>query len=1497
MTNTRRSLKHSRLSSLPTRRHRGASRIVRAFPFRPGFDLMEDRTLLSSFVVSNTGDSGAGSLRQAIIDSNYAVGATNTIGFDISGTGVGTIVPLSPLPAISNPVLIDGTSQPGYIGMPLIDLSGSQDGSGDGLKITGPDVIVRGLDINGFSQGAGIHITGTVATGDWLYGNFLGTDPTGTHAEPNAYGVELDSGATNNLIGTNGDAVNDTVERNVISGNDNDGILITDSGTNSNVVAGNLIGTDVTGVAALGNAANGIEINTGALNTIGGTTAAARNVISGNGDYGISMSGVAEYDFQTGSDGAAGNFVSGNKIGTDITGTAPLENAMGGGDIEAGAAYGTLGGITARAGRFSGFDFAPAASSAEITLQGEISSPAGPPSSGTPAVTYRVDLEMDALVIAAASLQGLTARLALLNSQGQVIVVSDGVSSANPDDVIDEHLTPGTYLIELQGTGGSGQYGLTTTISPTSGAFSQSIGGQDSRIVLGDFNGDGIPDVATAFGVELGTGDGTFGPLLSLGLPSDSIDGLVAGDFNGDGKLDLAATDQNSNQVFVLLGNGNGTFQPGMAYNVGDSPSSLITGDFNGDGKLDLAVADSGSEVFGEGNDPGGVSVLLANGDGTFQPAVEYAAGTGPSFLVAGDFSGNGKLDIAALDVGSEAYGVGTDPGGVSLLMGNGDGTFQPATQIVAGNPTQALYGNGPEDLVAGDFRGNGKLDLAFTYGYSNIVTVLMNDGNGTFSALDLDNAGQDVTGLVAGDFNDDGRTDLVVINGFEGGIASVLLGNSNGTFQPPISTNAPGFYFNEVAGDLTGNGRLDLVSGLIPKPGVLLGNGDGTFQAPATANAVGNYPVWSVAGDFNNDGRLDLAVANVQSSNISVLLGNGDGTFGTAVEYAVGTGPEEIVAGDFNDDGRIDLAVTDSLGVQILLGNGDGTFQRAVKYAAGSSPVGIAEGDFNDDGQLDLAITDAYGVQMLLGRGDGTFQPPLHVAPIPHAGALVAADFNSDGKLDLAVIDQGTEGFGGTGNDPGGLYILLGKGDGKFQVVREFAAGISPHSLVAADFSGNGKLDIAVTDWGGDSTTINSGMIDPAGLNVLVGNGDGTFQPPEPYPTGVLPVSIQAADLNGDGKIDLVYADPFSADVSVLINNGDGTFRAGQSIDSGGYAEALTLGDFNGDGHLDLAYTSASQSEVTLLVGKGDGTFSSGNQLITASHSTPLVADLKSDGTDDVLVVDGAGDILYRQGVPGQAGAFEPPITINTGFSSRDIAVVSTDTGPVLASVDAQDNAISLYAWRNGGFLRIGSLRAGQFPVQITAANLTGIGPDDLVVRNAGDGTLSIFLADNLDGPVPIGTEVPRFLTPVTLNVGLGVSDVEAVDTTGSGTDDLVITNALTAQVSVLLNEGGGQFAAAALYRAGTGLSGIDPGGSPELTSLDATIGVAAGPLARGGQTDLVTINPGTYTLGVLVGLGAGRFANPATIQTNRALPRSSEWAFSQAIASKTWLCSPPTG
>ena len=341
-----------------------------------------------------------------------------------------------------------------------------------------------------------------------------------------------------------------------------------------------------------------------------------------------------------------------------------------------------------------------------------------------------------------------------------------------------------------------------------------------------------------------------------------------------------------------------------------------------------------------------------------------------------------------------------------------------------------------------------------------------------------------------------------------------------------------------------------------------------------------------------------------------------------------------------------------------------------------------------------------------------------------------------------------------------------------------------------------------------------------------------------------------------------------------MLQGDGQGGFQrhAGLKLGSEINPSVVATGDFTGDGRTDLAVASQSPNSVMIELNQGNGQFAQPGSVGLVPHDTPLVADLNGDGVPDVAIVDGAGNILYRQGIPGQPGTFEPPVTVNPGNPSRDIAwVPDTNQGPVLASVDAHDNAISLYAYRDGGFVKVGSLATGFLPAQIIAADLNGNGWTDLVVRNAGDGTLSVFFGTEFVGPIDPKFGPPQFLPPVTIPVGLGVSDVEAVDTrTGSGRLDLVVTNKLTGQVSILQNLGNGTFGPLEPYRAGTGLSAIDTSsGSPVVTSEEATAGVAAGPLTSGGPTNLVTINPGSNTLDVLVGLGGGRFANPVTIQT----------------------------
>ena len=179
----------------------------------------------------------------------------------------------------------------------------------------------------------------------------------------------------------------------------------------------------------------------------------------------------------------------------------------------------------------------------------------------------------------------------------------------------------------------------------------------------------------------------------------------------------------------------------------------------------------------------------------------------------------------------------------------------------------------------------------------------------------------------------------------------------------------------------------------------------------------------------------------------------------------------------------------------------------------------------------------------------------------------------------------------------------------------------------------------------------------------------------------------------------------------------------------SGGFSTAIATGDFTGNGSVDLVIARTNPDSVQMVLNNGDGTFSNTSALDLDSPATPLVADVSGDGSDDILVVDGFGNILDRRGITGQPNTFELPTVINPGLPSRAVAwVPNTSIGPLLASVDADDDAVSLYAYQHGNFVRVGSLPTGRLPEQIVAADLTGDGWDDLVVRNAGDGSLSVF-------------------------------------------------------------------------------------------------------------------------------------------------------------------------
>jgi hypothetical protein len=477
-----------------------------------------------------------------------------------------------------------------------------------------------------------------------------------------------------------------------------------------------------------------------------------------------------------------------------------------------------------------------------------------------------------------------------------------------------------------------------------------------------------------------------------------------------------------------------------------------------------------------------------------------------------------------------------------------------------------------------------------------------------------------------------------------------------------------------------------------------------GSLFLPAVSYDIGsgNDLLSSVAvGDLNGDGYPDVVVVD-WFKNLAVLLGKGDGTLQPPVTYS-SSGIAVFIA-DVNGDHKPDLieGTGNGTGVRVLLGNGDGTFQPAATYASGGYPWNnafvpqILVGDLNGDGKSDLVVSnecDGSGstcangtVGILLGNGDGTFRPVLvYNSGGAVAGGIVLADFNHDGKTDLAVSNcADTLSDCGTGN--GSVGVLLGNGDGTFQPAITYGSGspgLFASALAEADLNRDGKPDLVIANPGG-----NDGNSEGS-AGVLLGNGDGTFQPVVTYDSGGNDAnSIEIADLNNDGIPDLVLAD-ISGTVGVLLGKGDGTFGPVESLYAGGGNSTVgtMVSDINGDGIPDIV--AVTWGPVDVLLGLGDGTFqgslsfTSGAGAYSGINPASAIADLNGDSKPDVLTVSGSelGVLIGNSGY-GIATTIRVNSSLNPsnyGQSVTFTAVVTSGSGTPAGTVIFYDGTTPL--------------------------------------------------------------------------------------------------------------------------------------------------------------------------------------------------------------------------
>lgn len=752
-------------------------------------------------------------------------------------------------------------------------------------------------------------------------------------------------------------------------------------------------------------------------------------------------------------------------------------------------------------------------------------------------------------------------------------------------------------------------YGAVTSVPLGAGATSDAACGA----VTGDFNGDGKQDVVSytraGLSIQLGRGDGSLGTAQTIAI-NGSIRAagtgghcLAVADLNGDGKLDVVSVmdaepgDTAPRGVVVWIGNGDGTFRTPVTYGgiSGVNLSSVAVADLNHDGFPDIVILsqqDAGSQ-------PSAVTVFLNHGDGTFGTPAAYPFPSGDANdLAIADVNGDGNLDVVATTF---------DVSQVVVFPGRGDGSFAAPSVVPLTHPDTAGAGT----VAIGDVNGDGKPDIvvgSFNFGGAGQagLYLLLGNGDGTFGAQTLIFSGEAYTSVVR-DFTGDGKLDIAIgqvdwaSSSTSIEVSTVLLpGNGDGTFGAPV----PLYLFSGTltSADMDGDGKPDLVG---------IGNGASSVELsvathpfPVTyglgtivdTSSGGLFRPYALAvGDFNGDGRVDIAVP--QDGKIVLLTNQGQGSFALTLPpsgVAFTHSADEAVTADFNGDGKLDIAYSDSnSGYDIVaLGNGDGTFNLSrIEYPNNPGLIisaGLVATDMNGDGKPDLVALAGGRVLVMLGQGDGTFPSPLGGFFGTNAGTsdfygIVAGDFNGDGKMDIAV-----------GSDRTGkkIAILLGNGDGTLQSA-QFTAPLPGAStgnsalqspLVVGDFNGDGKLDLAQLTY--DASNANQLVI-----SVLLGRGDGTFAAPTvvpfPYATGSVGGTLTVTDVDHDGKLDLVVVGGGEGNLLVVLHgNGDGTFTQAESY-AVANPSAIVAGDFTGSGFPSLAIGSVQAFSVTVLLNR----------------------------------------------------------------------------------------------------------------------------------------------------------------------------------------------------------------------------------------------------------------------------------------------------------------------
>lgn len=998
--------------------------------------------------------------------------------------------------------------------------------------------------------------------------------------------------------------------------------------------------------------------------------------------------------------------------------------------------------------------------------------------------------------------------------------------------------------------------------------------------IQADFDGDGRSDIAAGSGgvrenlhVALSLPDNSFhSQRFELG---ESAQG-AAGDLDGDGDIDLVVAE--TPDIRLLLNEGvdeDGSWLgfggPQTVQSRATETHSIQLEDVDANGKLDILVA-TGLGVHVQLNSELGFSDPI-----TYLPELR---GTQKGMTV-GDFDQDGDVDIAVAT--SEGWS-GESQGQLSLLLGQGDGTFEQSP---------VSYPVGAADLTAGDFDDDGDLDLALAqnYSYDDNVAVMMGHGDGTFELSEKQRIIGSPKSVMTDDINRDGILDLLIGHGSylhledygngPGGV-SYLLGTATGSFQSPVRLMSSEGSLS--VGDINGDGVTDPASfgyaGDRSAAKVLVAAPDSPsyFEWHSTLT-VENGPTAIELADVNADGTNDLVLTHRHASRVTLLHSNGDATFDVPQDYRVGRFPIATLPADFNADSITDLATVNESDISLLLGRGDGTFTEEIRHAAGKQPAEHAQLDVNSDGQVDLLVVNhgSNDLSLMLGAADGTFQEDKRIPVGSGPVAIAIDDLNGDDRSDFVVANSES-------ND---VSVILSASNGGFEPTRHYAVGERPSEIALIDADLDGALDVAVAHEG-------------SSLFLLHNQGDGQLasgQPAYLFDQATIVHSVKAADVNGDGVTDLVVGADNDA-IFMLVYVPFGESWRDVLIDRTPYRSQPRIVDYDGDGLLDILN---DEGNLYLYRGNGEGSFANRRfvQSLSFHWVEPVFTDLNSDNLLDVLQASGdqigvrwgtgPGEFAQWEKYSGGIDASSASAADVNGDGHSDIIITNRSSGDISVVFGTGDGMFAtptrfLTGSDNTMHALMDDLNLDGHPDIVSADYQTisiSLGDGDGTVgepsRKTTSGLDAIMSGDfNLDGlpdiasinyetvSVYAGSDDGSFAQPIVSRRSGGGSarHVLVTDLNGDGKDDLILSQMYEDSIEVLLGNGDGTFAAAnSKYSVGenprqTAVADLNFDGIKDIV-------VASSGLERYPENDLASPG-GSYS--ILIGVGGGEYA-PAVV------------------------------